>query len=91
MAFELATGHFLFEPHSGEGYTRDEDHLAHISELLGTISHNVLTRGIRGREFFHINGTLINISALKPWPLYNILMDKYHWSLLDAKVRTNYM
>lgn len=24
QAFELATGDFLFEPHSGEDYTRDE-------------------------------------------------------------------
>ena len=24
MAFELATGDFLFEPHAGTGYTRDE-------------------------------------------------------------------
>uniref|UniRef100_H3C8G0 non-specific serine/threonine protein kinase n=1 Tax=Tetraodon nigroviridis TaxID=99883 RepID=H3C8G0_TETNG len=35
MAFELATGDYLFEPHSGEDYTRDEDHIAHIMELLG--------------------------------------------------------
>lgn len=28
MAFELATGDYLFEPHSGEDYTRDEDHIA---------------------------------------------------------------
>ncbi len=24
QAFELATGDFLFEPHTGHGYTRDE-------------------------------------------------------------------
>ena len=30
MAFELATGDYLFEPHSGDDYSRDEDHLAHI-------------------------------------------------------------
>lgn len=35
MAFELATGDYLFEPHSGEEYTRDEDHIALIIELLG--------------------------------------------------------
>lgn len=35
MAFELATGDYLFEPHSGENYSRDEDHIAHIIELLG--------------------------------------------------------
>ena len=41
MAFELATGDFLFEPHSGEGYTRDEDHCALISELLGQFPQEV--------------------------------------------------
>ena len=37
MAFELATGDFLFEPHAGASYSKDEDHLAHMSELLGEI------------------------------------------------------
>ena len=46
MAFELATGDYLFEPHSGENYSRDDDHLAHIIELLGmffVISNNFFT------------------------------------------------
>jgi len=30
MAFELATGDYLFEPHSAAKYSRDEDHLAHM-------------------------------------------------------------
>ena len=38
MAFELATGDYLFEPHSSAEYTRDEDHLAHVIELLGGYS-----------------------------------------------------
>ncbi|XP_002045434.2 SRSF protein kinase 1 [Drosophila sechellia] len=42
MLFELATGEYLFEPHSGESYTRDEDHLAHIIELLGPIPRYIL-------------------------------------------------
>ncbi|XP_037652784.1 SRSF protein kinase 3-like [Choloepus didactylus] len=29
-AFELATGDYLFEPHSGEDYNRNQDHFAHI-------------------------------------------------------------
>ena len=37
MAFELATGDFLFEPHAGASYSKDEDHLAHMTELLGEI------------------------------------------------------
>ena len=88
MAFELATGDFLFEPHSGEGYSRDEDHLAHISELLGTIPRNVAMRGKMSKEFFHRNGKLRNISTLKPWPLYNVLREKYLWGGREAKVGT---
>ncbi|XP_048191859.1 SRSF protein kinase 3 isoform X4 [Perognathus longimembris pacificus] len=33
MAFELATGDYLFEPHSGEDYSRDEGELRHIHNL----------------------------------------------------------
>ena len=87
MAFELATGDFLFSPHSGSGYSRDEDHLAHISELLGTIPRNVAMRGKMSKQFFHRNGKLRNISTLKPWPLYNVLREKYMWRGREAKVQ----
>ncbi|XP_075346659.1 SRSF protein kinase 3 isoform X5 [Mycteria americana] len=33
VAFELATGDYLFEPHSGEDYSRDEGELRHIRHL----------------------------------------------------------
>jgi len=85
MAFELATGDFLFEPHSGEEYSRDEDHLAHITELLGTIPRSVALRGKMSRQFFHKTGELRNIATLKPWPLYNVLRDKYQWGREEAK------
>lgn len=55
-AFELATGDYLFEPHSGNGYTRDEDHLAHIIELLGTIPKHIMSQGKFAREFFTKSG-----------------------------------
>ena len=40
QAFELATGDFLFEPHSGEDYSRDEGNFLFcncLSELLFSI------------------------------------------------------
>lgn len=46
MAFELATGDYLFEPHSGPDYSRDEDHLAHVIELLGEIPRQIAFSGI---------------------------------------------
>ncbi|KAL0619797.1 LOW QUALITY PROTEIN: SRSF protein kinase 2 [Plecturocebus cupreus] len=53
MAFELATGDYLFEPHSGEDYSRDEDHIAHIIELLGSIPRHFALSGKYSREFFN--------------------------------------
>lgn len=53
QAFELATGDYLFEPHSGAMYSRDEDHLAHIIELLGSIPPSTFKKGEHWKEFFH--------------------------------------
>ncbi|KAL1020810.1 hypothetical protein UPYG_G00004950 [Umbra pygmaea] len=52
MAFELATGDYLFEPHSGEDYSRDEDHLALIIELLGKVPRHCALSGKFSQEFF---------------------------------------
>ncbi|XP_067025383.1 SRSF protein kinase 1-like isoform X1 [Acropora muricata] len=84
MAFELATGDFLFEPHSGEDYTRDEDHLAHIIELLGKVPRNIALSGKYSRDFFNRKGELKHISKLRPWGLYDVLREKYEWSEKDA-------
>jgi serine/threonine protein kinase len=56
MAFELATGDYLFEPHSGDYYSRDEDHIAHITELLGPIPKNIALGGKYSKEYFDRQG-----------------------------------
>lgn len=40
--FELVTGDFLFEPRKGKNYTKNEDHLALITELLGECKNKSL-------------------------------------------------
>ncbi|KAM9751943.1 SRSF protein kinase 3 [Menidia menidia] len=84
MAFELATGDYLFEPHSGEDYTRDEDHIAHIMELLGQIPVPFALSGRYSREYFNRRGELRHISSLKPWGLFEVLLEKYEWPLDQA-------
>lgn len=84
MAFELATGDYLFEPHSGENYTRDEDHIAHIIELLGPIPFDIAMSGKYSGEFFTKRGQLRHINQLRPWELYEVLTEKYEWSQRDA-------
>ncbi|XP_042610623.1 SRSF protein kinase 3-like isoform X7 [Cyprinus carpio] len=90
MAFELATGDYLFEPHSGEDYSRDEDHIALIMELLG-IPHKIMPAGKYSREFFSKKGELRHITKLKPWSLFDVLVEKYGWSAEDAGHFTHFL
>ncbi|KAL4226553.1 SRSF protein kinase 2 [Mactra antiquata] len=92
MAFELATGDYLFEPHSGgEEYSRDEDHLAHIIELLGPIPRHLALSGKYSREFFNRKGELRNITKLKPWGLFEVLVEKYEWEPEEAKAFADFL
>ncbi|RWS17324.1 SRSF protein kinase 2-like protein [Dinothrombium tinctorium] len=91
MAFELATGDYLFEPHSSEEYSRDEDHLAHIIELLGEIPKHIMFSGKYSREFFNKRGELRNIHTLKPWALYDVLTEKYEWEPSAAQEFTDFL
>lgn len=84
MAFELATGDYLFEPHSGENYCRDEDHIAHIIELLGPIPKKIIFSGTLSHFVFNKKGELRHITGLKPWGLEEVLIQKYEWSVEDA-------
>lgn len=85
MAFELATGDYLFEPHSGEVYSRDEDHLAHIIELLGEIPRRIAMSGRNSKLYFNKHSELRHIEGLKPWCLEDVLTEKYEWSRKDAE------
>lgn len=91
MAFELATGDYLFEPHSGDDYSRDEDHLAHIIELLGEIPPAIALSGKYSRQFFNKKCELRHISGLKPWGLYEVLTEKYGWTSKDAQEFSDFL
>ncbi|XP_017212769.2 SRSF protein kinase 1a isoform X1 [Danio rerio] len=91
MAFELATGDYLFEPHSGEDYSRDEDHLALIIELLGHIPRHYALSGKFSQEYFCRKGDLKHITKLKPWGLLDVLMDKYEWPQEEAQTFSDFL
>lgn len=91
MAFELATGDYLFEPHSGEDYSRDEDHIALIIELLGKVPRKLVLAGKYSREFFTKKGDLRHISKLKPWGLFDVLVEKYEWSKDEAHTFSSFL
>lgn len=84
ICFELATGDVLFDPHSGDNYDRDEDHLALMMELLGMMPRKIALGGRYSRDLFNRYGDLRHIRRLRFWPLNKVLMEKYDFSERDA-------
>ncbi|XP_059646770.1 protein kinase dsk1-like isoform X2 [Cornus florida] len=84
ICFELATGDVLFDPHSGDNFDRDEDHLALMMELLGMMPRKIALGGRYSRDFFNRYGDLRHIRRLRFWPLNKVLVEKYDFSEEDA-------
>ena len=91
LVFELATGDLLFDPRSGEGYERDEDHLALMIELLGRMPRRVALGGKHSRDFFTRQGELRHIRKLRMWPMDAVLREKYNYSASDAAALADFL
>jgi len=85
MFFELLTGEFLFAPKHSKSWSRDEDHIALMIELLGTFPP--VDWALKGK---HAKSILTNeakpkkIKNLKFWNLHDVLVQKYSMSAEDA-------
>lgn len=84
LIFELVTGDYLFDPRKQDSdeddarqFTRDEDHLSLMIELLGRMPKRLTSDGRFSRQFFDRNGNLRRISNVDPWPLVDVLRQKY--------------
>ncbi|PIM97408.1 Serine/threonine protein kinase [Handroanthus impetiginosus] len=91
ICFELATGDVLFDPHSGDSYDRDEDHLALMMELLGMMPRKVALGGRYSRDFFNRFGDLRHIRRLRFWPLNKVLTEKYEFREQDANEMADFL
>jgi serine/threonine protein kinase len=85
MIFELVTGDYLFDPKASEEYPRDEDHLALFVELQGPMPPQVIARGRRSTTYFNRRGELRHIKSLRYWGIEDVLQQKYHMQVLEAK------
>lgn len=54
--FELLTGDYLFDPHPGTRYNKDDDHIAQIIELLGPFPRSIALSGKFSAEIFTRKG-----------------------------------
>ncbi|KAI6095864.1 kinase-like protein [Pisolithus croceorrhizus] len=78
VIFELITGgDYLFDPASGSRYSKDDDHIAQIMELMGEFPRSVALSGKYSLEFFNRKCELRHINKLRFWPLDAVLHDKY--------------
>ncbi|KXN83615.1 Protein kinase dsk1 [Leucoagaricus sp. SymC.cos] len=85
VAFELLTAEYLFDPQSqGELFSKDDDHMAQIIELMGDFPLSVKMGGRYSRELFDHTGALRYIRTLKPWPLKRVMTEKYSYSESDS-------
>uniref|UniRef100_H3C1F8 non-specific serine/threonine protein kinase n=1 Tax=Tetraodon nigroviridis TaxID=99883 RepID=H3C1F8_TETNG len=91
MAFELATGDYLFDPQAGATFSREEDHIAHIMELLGPLPSQFALSGGNAKRYFNRKGQLRRIPKLQPWSLLEILLDKYEWRQEDASQFSSFL
>ncbi|KAJ2636362.1 serine/threonine protein kinase, CMGC [Coemansia sp. RSA 1286] len=91
LIFELLTGDYLFEPHSGNRYSKDEDHVAQIMETLGNFPKKFALSGRYSDELFNRRGELRHIRRLHPFPLRDLLHDEYGFSARDARETADFL
>ncbi|CUM52680.1 unnamed protein product [Debaryomyces tyrocola] len=92
IIFELITGDYLFDPHNGNNFDKDEDHMAQIVELLGEFpTSDYLNNCDLTSTFFKKDSagkySLRNINKLKYWSLHDVLVQKYKFDENDINLQ----
>ena len=91
IVFELATGDFLFEPRKGETFSKNDDHLAQIIELVGKMPKNFALCGENSKKYFNKRGKLRRIKKLNYFPLEKVLTTKYNFKEKEAKALSDFL
>ncbi|KAJ2004063.1 serine/threonine protein kinase, CMGC [Coemansia thaxteri] len=91
VLFELLTGDYLFEPRSGNRYSKNEDHIAQIIETLGPFPKKFALSGKFSNELFTRRGELRNICRLHPFSLEDLLHDEYGFTTRDSREIAEFM
>ncbi|KAG0368457.1 serine/threonine protein kinase, CMGC group [Mortierella sp. AD032] len=91
MAFELITSDYLFDPQSGASYSKDDDHMAQIIELMGNFPKKLALNGKYSQELFNRKGELRHIHKLRMWPLQDVIHEKYLMPRSDADFLADFL
>ena len=92
IVFELITGEFLFKPRFGDTFSKEDDHLAQIIELLGDIPTRLIMSGRLSSKYFAPDGSLLRIGReeMSPCTLDESLK-KHGLSEKEAKEASDFM
>ncbi len=91
IIFELATGDFLFEPHKGSTFSKNDDHLARFMEILGKMPKKFALSGAYSKKYFNSKGQLRRIKGLNYYSLKTILVKKYHFKDAEAQALSDFL
>ncbi|KAF9180838.1 serine/threonine protein kinase, CMGC group [Haplosporangium sp. Z 767] len=91
MAFELITSDYLFDPQSGTSYSKDDDHMAQIIELMGNFPKKLALSGKYSQELFNRKGELRHIHRLRMWPLPDVIHEKYLMPRAEADCLADFL
>ncbi|KAF9199119.1 serine/threonine protein kinase, CMGC group [Haplosporangium sp. Z 27] len=91
MTFELITSDYLFDPQSGPSFSKNDDHMAQIIELMGKFPKKLALSGKYSHEIFNRRGELRNILKLRMWRPEDVLREKYIMPPQDAKVLAQFL
>ena len=94
MTFELITGDFLFEPRKGPNYTKSDDHIAQMIEMLGPMPRNFAMSGKQFDHYFERTDKgiqLRRIKGLRCFPLKRLLTDKYRLKAKEAEMLADFL
>ncbi|KAG6873152.1 hypothetical protein C0995_002306 [Termitomyces sp. Mi166 len=91
MERSMCRGDYLFDPASGSRYSKDDDHIAQIMELMGEIPRSIAFSGKYSGEFFNRKGELRHITKLRYWPLSSVLHDKYLFPSTEADALAGFL
>lgn len=91
IIFELATGDYLFDPSTSKDFTKNEEHIAKMIELLGQIPTYLIQNTKNFNKYFDKEGKLKNIIIEKQWSISEVLILKYKWNETDAKELSEFL
>ena len=76
MMYEMLTGDLLFQPRKTESWSKNDDHLAQIQELIGNFHPHFIARSPKRHKYFQKDGKMKRMPTLCHFPLNIVLQMK---------------